>query len=125
MRQASNHNKRVLQAAKLAYANKTKSSSLPRDLALWAFDELTIVFLTKVNLLYLFYTTTESVLTCLNLMTQISLYLFPLLELISNCIMAVPISTRIVISYAMNMVVTSSVISVMNIYIKLSDELLD
>ena len=51
-RQASNHCKRVLEAAKLAYANKTKESIL-RILALVTFGELLIVFSTKVNLLYL------------------------------------------------------------------------
>ena len=48
-RQASNHCKRVLQAAKLAYATKL----LPRNLAPVTFGKLLIVFSTKVNLLYL------------------------------------------------------------------------
>ena len=54
-RQASNHCKRVLEAAKLAYANKTKSPSLPKKLAIRTFGKLPIVFSTKVNLLYLLY----------------------------------------------------------------------
>ena len=49
-RQASNRYKMVLEAAKLAYANKKKSPSLPRNLALENFDELPIVFSAKVNL---------------------------------------------------------------------------
>ena len=55
-RQPSNHCKRVPEAAKLAYANKTKESIL-RNLALMTFGELLILFLTKVNLLYLLYST--------------------------------------------------------------------
>ena len=92
-RQASNHCKRVLEAAKLAYATKTKSpSSLPRNLALGTFGELLIVFSTKVNLLYLLYSMDQR--CCLLhlikqnyllktlpktqiLMTLVSLYLFP------------------------------------------------
>ena len=54
-RQASSLCKRVLQAAKRAYANKTKKPSLPRNLALGTFGELRMVFLTKVNLVYLLY----------------------------------------------------------------------
>ena len=93
-RQASDHCKRVLQAAKLAYANKT---SPPRILALRTFHELPIVFSTKVNLLYLLYSTAgrccllhlikdnymlKTFLRTLILMTQVSPYLFSLLELI-------------------------------------------
>ena len=48
-RQASNRCKRVLEAAKLAYANKTKESITSGGLL--------IVFSTKVNLLYLLYST--------------------------------------------------------------------
>ena len=93
-RQASNRCKRVLEAAKLAYATKT---TLPRNLALRTFGELPIVFSTKVNLLYLLYSTAQR--CCLLhlmkqnyllktfprtliLMTLLSLYLFPHLELI-------------------------------------------
>ena len=54
-RQASNCWKKVLEPAKLAYANKTKNPSFPRNLALGTFGELPIVFSTKVNLLYLLY----------------------------------------------------------------------
>ena len=54
-RQASNRCKRVLEAAKLAYANKTKESITSRKLALVTFGELPIVFSTNVNLLYLLY----------------------------------------------------------------------
>ena len=54
-RQASNRCKRVLQAAKLIYANKTKSPLLPRNLGLVTSGELLIVFSIKVNLLYLLY----------------------------------------------------------------------
>ena len=65
-RQASNCCKRVLEAAKLVYATKTKESitSLSGhhfpDLAVWTFGELSIVFSTKVILLYLLYSTTWS-----------------------------------------------------------------
>ena len=88
--------------AKLAYANKTKQSrSPPRNLALGNFGELPIVFSTKVNLLYLLYSTSrrycllhlikqncslKTFLRTLILMTQVSLYLFSLLELIWNYI---------------------------------------
>ena len=51
LRQVSNHCKRVLEAAKLAYANKTKKSpSLPWNLALGTCGKLPIMF-SKVNLL--------------------------------------------------------------------------
>ena len=56
-RQARNRCERVLEDAKLAYANKKKSPLLPRNLALVTSGELIIVFLTKVNLLYLLYST--------------------------------------------------------------------
>ena len=97
-RQASNCCKRVFEAAKLAYATKTKESiSLPRNLALGTFGKLLAVFSTKVNLLYLLYSTDWR--CCLLhlikqnyllktfprtqvLMTLVSLYLFSLLELI-------------------------------------------
>ena len=96
-RQASNRCKRVLEAAKLAYANKQRSLSLPRNLALGTFGELPIVFSTKVNVLYLLYSTArrfyflhltkqncllKTFLRTLILMTRVSLYLFSLLELI-------------------------------------------
>ena len=55
-RQASNCCKRVLEGSKLAYAYKTKKSSLlRRNVALVTFGELLILFSTKVNLLYLLY----------------------------------------------------------------------
>ena len=90
-RQASNHCKTVLEATKLAYANKKKSPLLPQNLALMTFGELLIVFLTRVNLLYLLYSVTrrccllhlikqncflKTFLRTLILMTQVSLYLF-------------------------------------------------
>ena len=53
-RQASNHWKRVLEAAKLAYANKTKESIMSQK-HLMTFGKLLTVFSTKVNLLYLLY----------------------------------------------------------------------
>ena len=46
--------KSVLEAAKLAYAEKT-SLSFPRNMALAAFGKLLIAFSTKVRLLYLHY----------------------------------------------------------------------
>ena len=96
-RQVSNHCKRVLETAKPVYATKTKSLSLPRNLALRTFGELLIVFSTKVNLLYLLYSTAQrccllhlikqkcfpkTFLVTLILMTPVSLYLFSLPELI-------------------------------------------
>ena len=95
-RQTSNRCKRILEAAKLAYANKT-SPLLPRNFVLMIFCKLPIVFSAKVNLLYLLYPTAQrccllymieqncllkTFLRTLILMTQISLYLFSLLELI-------------------------------------------
>ena len=96
-RQASNHCKRVLEAAKLAYATKTKESITSQKLGSRAFGKLLIVFSTKVNLLYLLYSMDQR--CCLLhlikknylpkffprtqiLMTLVSLYLFSLLELI-------------------------------------------
>ena len=96
-RQASNRCKRVLETANLHMLLKQKSPSLPRNLALGTFGELLIVFSTKVNLLYLLYSTDRR--CCLLhlikqnyllktfprtqiLMTLVSLYLFSLLELI-------------------------------------------
>ena len=90
-RQAINCCKRALEAAKLAYANK-KRAALLRNVALGTFGELPIVFLTKVILLYLLFSTTrrccllplvkqncllKTFLSTLILMTQVSLYLFP------------------------------------------------
>ena len=96
-RQASNRCKRVFEAANLHVLLKQKSPSLLRNLALGTFGELLIVFSTKVNLLYLLYSTDRR--CCLLylikqnyllktfprtqiLMTRVSLYLFSFLELI-------------------------------------------
>ena len=51
-RQVSNHCKRVLEAVKLAYANKTKESITSQKLCLVTSGKLLIVFSTKVNILY-------------------------------------------------------------------------
>ena len=56
-RQASNRCKSVLEAAKLAYAIKQKTPLLLKNLARVTFGKLLIVFSTKVNLLYLLYST--------------------------------------------------------------------
>ena len=56
-RQISNHSKRVLEAAKLAYANKTKECILSQKFG--SEGELLIVFSAKVNLLYLFCSTSQ------------------------------------------------------------------
>ena len=56
-RQASNRCKRVLEAAKLAYANKTKESITSQKLG--SRDFWRIAFSTKVNLLYLLYSMTQ------------------------------------------------------------------
>ena len=81
LRQTSNRCKRVLEAAKFAYATKT-------NLALGTFGKLLIVFSTKVKLLYLLYSTDwkccllhlikqNYLLKTIILMTLVSLYLFP------------------------------------------------
>ena len=54
-RQASNRCKRVLEAAKLPYVNKTNSPSLPRNLVFRTFGELLKAFSTKLNLVYHLY----------------------------------------------------------------------
>ena len=93
-RQASNCCKRVFEGDKLAYANKTKESITSQKLV--TFVELPIMFSRKVNLLYLNSTgwrccllhqikqncLLKTFLRTLILMTQVSLYLFSLLELI-------------------------------------------
>ena len=93
--------KRVLQPVKLAHATNQKSLSLPRNLTLGTFDKLLMVFSTKVNLLYLLYSSVwrgyllhliqqncllKTFVRTLILMTRVSINLFSLLELIWNCI---------------------------------------
>ena len=56
-RQASNHCKRFLKLPNLHLLIKQKSPLLPRSLALVTSGELLIVFSTKVDLLYLLYST--------------------------------------------------------------------
>ena len=92
--QASNRCKRVLEAATLAYTNKTKESITSQKFGSCGFGELLIEFSTKVNLLYsavrrccLLHLIKENCLLktflrALILMTQVSFYLFSLLELI-------------------------------------------
>ena len=94
-RQASNHCKRFLEAAKLAYANETKNCFPETWLS--GLGKLPIVFSTKVNLLYLLNSTVQwccllhlikqncllkTLLRTLVLMAQVFLYPFSLLELI-------------------------------------------
>ena len=100
-RQASNHCKRVLEAAKLAYANKTKESITSQKLAFYDFwgiansvlnkgksaipalfsgPEVLSSACDKQNCLL------KTFLRTLFLMTQVSPYLFSLLELIRNCV---------------------------------------
>ena len=96
-RQASNRCKRVLEAAKLAYANKTKESITSQKLGSRDFWQIANSVLNKVNLLYLLYSMVQrccllhlinencllkTFLQTLILMTQVSFYLFSLLELI-------------------------------------------
>ena len=96
-RQASNHCKMVLEAAKLPYATKPKCPLLPRNLALKNFGKLLIVFSAKINLVCLHYVMVQrycllyltkqncllkSFLRTLILMTQEFLRLFSFLELI-------------------------------------------
>ena len=95
-RQASNRCKRVLEAAKLAYATKTKESITSQKLCSQDFWGIANSVLNKVNLLYLFYSTDRRCcllhLTKQNyllktfprtqiLMTLVSLFMFSLLEL--------------------------------------------
>ena len=47
LQQANNRDKKVLEAVTLAYANKTKKSSLCKNLAVVTFWKLLIVFSTK------------------------------------------------------------------------------
>ena len=79
-REASNRCKRVFEAAKLAYANKTKESVTSHNFALVTFVELLILFSTKVNLLYLLYSTIQR--CCLLHLTKQN-FLLIFLELIS------------------------------------------
>ena len=99
-RQASNRCKRVLKAAKLAYATKTKGSIFSQKLGSWDFWQIANSVQTKVNLLYLLYSMARMCcllllikqncllkiwsenLRTLILMTRVSLYLFSLQELI-------------------------------------------
>ena len=50
-RKANNHYKRVLEAVKLVYANKTKELITSQNLTSETFGKLLIVFTTKLNLL--------------------------------------------------------------------------
>ena len=96
-RHGSNHCKRVIEAANLHILIKQKITSFPRSFTFGAFSKLPIVFSTKVNLLYLFFSTAwrccllhlikqnclqKTFLRILILITQVSLYLVSLLELI-------------------------------------------
>ena len=96
-RQASNHCKRVLEVPNLHMLIKQKSPSLPRNLALRTFGKLLIVFSTKLNLQYFPHSTAwrccllhlmkqncflKIFLRTLILVTQESLYLFSLPDLI-------------------------------------------
>ena len=94
-RQAHKRCKRVLEAAKLAYANKRRSHSLPRNLAFVTFGEYPIVFSKGKSAIPPLFNSLKvsssasvkakllkNFLRTLILMTQVSLYLFFLLELI-------------------------------------------
>ena len=97
LRQASNCCKRILEAAKLAYANKTKEITSQKLGSQDFWQIANSVLSTKVNLLYLLYSTIQrccllhlmkrncllkTFLRTLILMTQVSLYLLSFLELI-------------------------------------------
>ena len=99
-RQASSCCKSVLEAFKLAYANKTKESITSQKLGCQGFWQIANSVLNKVNLLCLLYSVAwrccllhlikqscllKTFLRTLMLMTQVSLPLFSLLELICNC----------------------------------------
>ena len=97
-RQVSNRSKRVLEAAKLAYGNKTKEFITSQKLDFWRIassvlnkvksaipplfndPECCLLHLIRQNCLLNTFPKT------LILMTLVSLYLFSLLELIRNCI---------------------------------------
>ena len=96
-RQFSNPGKRVLEAAKHTYGNKTKGAIFSQKLGLQDFGKLPILFSIKVNLCYLLYSMTQRCyllhlikkicfqkpfLGTLILMTQVSIYMFCILELI-------------------------------------------
>ena len=96
-RQVSNHCKRGLETAKIAYPTQTKGSITTQKLGSRTFRKLPIFFSIKVNLLYLLYSTTQrccllhlikqnyslkTFLITLILMTQVSVELFSFLELI-------------------------------------------
>ena len=96
-KQASNCCRRFLEAAKLTYATKTKEFITSQRLGSWDFWRMANSVSTKVNLLYLLYSTDwrccllhltkqncllKTLLRTLILMTLVSLYLFSLLELI-------------------------------------------
>ena len=100
-RHASNRCKRALEAAKLAYANKTKESITSQKRGSGDFLRIANSVFNKLNLLYLLYSMAQrcSLLHLINengflktflrtlfLMTRQSLYLFSFLELIWNCI---------------------------------------
>ena len=94
-RQASNRCKRVLEAAKLAYANKTKDSITSQKLGLLDFRPIANIILSngkstaqRYCLLHLIKQDCflKTSLRILIMMIQISLYQFSLLELIWNCI---------------------------------------
>ena len=99
-RQARNRCKRVLEAAKLEYANKTKESISSQKLGSQDFWQIANSVLNN-SLLYLLYSMTQrccllhlitqncllkTFLKTLISMIQVSLYLFSLLELIWKCI---------------------------------------
>ena len=108
----------VFETAKFAYA----TPSLPRNFALGTFGELLILFSTKVNLLYLFYSMDwrccllhlikqnyllKTFVRTLILMTLVSLCLFSLLELIWNYIFPYSIYNISITSKMVKKVITN------------------
>ena len=97
LRQASNHCKKVLEAVKLAYANKTKGSITSQKLGSQDFWQMANSDFNKgKSAIRLLFNTLESLSSASDkrklfakslLMTQLPHYLFSLLELIWNCIM--------------------------------------
>ena len=95
-RQASNHCERVLEVAKLAYANKTKESITSQKLGSWDFLRIANSVINKgksaipplSNGTEVLYSASDKAkllktfLSTLIWMTQVSFYLFSLLELI-------------------------------------------
>ena len=111
-RQASNYCKRVLEATKLAYANKTKEFITSQKLGSWDFCQIANSVVNKgksvilsvftdpqrCNLLHLIKQNClpKTFLRTLVLVTRVSPYMFSLLELIWNCMHNISVTPKMV-----------------------------